>query len=96
MALTYIVKAFDTCNNKLLITIIGKYGAPPRLMYNKSIVKLIIRKLEKSVDLKLDVKQGEKMAPLIFMFLMMAFTEILEAKLMALGLSKAQFSRKEN
>ena len=26
----YLVKAFDTFNNALLIAILGKYGAPPR------------------------------------------------------------------
>ena len=43
-----LVKAFDTSNHAPLISILGKYDAPPRLfsaikrMYNKSVVKLII------------------------------------------------------
>ena len=45
-----LVKAFDTSNYALLIAILGKYGALPRLrseikrMYNKSVIKLIIGK----------------------------------------------------
>ena len=48
-------KAFDTSNHALLIAILGKYGAPPRLrsaikrMYDKSLVKLIIGKVEISI-----------------------------------------------
>ena len=50
VSFTDLVKAFDTSNHALLLAILGKYGAPPRLcsaikgMYNKSIVKLIVRK----------------------------------------------------
>ena len=58
VALTYLVKAFDTSNHALIITILGKYGTPPRLcsaikrMYDKSIVNLIIGKVETSLELK--------------------------------------------
>ena len=75
----YLVKAFDTFNNALLIAILGKYGAPPRRrlsikrMYYKSIVKLIIGKVETFIDLKVISKQGESIARVLFLFLMMAF-----------------------
>ena len=77
------VKAFDASNHALLIAILGKYGAPPRLcsaikhMYNKIIVKLIIGKVETSIELKVVVKQGDSMAPVLFLFLMMAFAKTL-------------------
>ena len=79
-----LVKAFDTSNHALLIAILGKYGAPPRLrsaikrMYDKIIVKLIISKVETSIDFKVVVKQGDRMAWVIFLFLMMAFAKTLE------------------
>ena len=50
-----LVKAFDTTNHALIIAILGKYCAPPILrsaikrMYEKSIVKLIIGKVEISI-----------------------------------------------
>ena len=56
------VKAFNTSNHTLLIYILGKYGAPPRLllaikhMYEKKTVKIIIGKVETSIDFKLGVK----------------------------------------
>ena len=93
-----LIKAFDTSNRALLIAILGKYGAPPRLcssikrMYNKRIVKIIIGKVETSIDFKMGAKQGDSMAPVLFLFLMMAFAKKLEDEWTALGLSKAQFS----
>ena len=42
------------------------------------------------------VKQGDSMAPVLFLFLMMAFAETLEDEWTALVLIKAQFERKDN
>ena len=76
MAFTDLVKAFDTSNDKLPISIIGKYGAPPRLCSEiKSMVKLVTGKVETFIDFKLGVKQGDSMAPVLFLFLMMEFTK---------------------
>ena len=78
-----LVKAFGTSNQALLIAILGKYGAPPRLcsaikrMYDKSVVNLIIDKIETSIDFKVGVKQGDSTALVLFLFLMMAFAETL-------------------
>ena len=50
VAFTELVKAFDTSNYALLIAILVKYGASPRLcseikiMYNEIVVDIIIRK----------------------------------------------------
>ena len=65
-------------------------------MYEKIIVKLIIDKVEKFIDFKVGVKQGYSMALVLFLFLIMALSETLEDKWTDLGLSKAQFSHKEN
>ena len=94
VAFADLVKAFDTYNTALLIAILEKYGATPRLcseikrMYNKSIVKLIIGKVDISIEFKVGVKQGDSMAPLLFMFSMMAFSETPEDEWTALGLRK--------
>ena len=94
-----LVKAFNNSNNALLIVILGKYGAPPiifsviKRMYDKIIVKLVIGKVETSIDFKVGFKQGYIMAPVIFLFLIMSFVKTLEDNWMALGLSKAQFAR---
>ena len=102
MAFTDLVKAFDTSNHALLIAILGKYSAPPRLcseikcMYDKIIVKLIIGKVETSIEFKVGVKQGDSMAPVLFIFFMMVFAKTLKYEWTALRLIKAQFLCKEN
>ena len=64
-----LVKAFDTFNYALLIAILGKYGAPPRLwstikrMYNRSIFKLIIIKVQTSIDYEVGVKSRRNHGP---------------------------------
>ena len=79
VAVTDIVKAFDTSKHALLIVILGKYASTQRIcsaikcMYRKGVVKLIIGKIETSIDLKVGVKQGESMDPVLFMFQMLAF-----------------------
>ena len=65
-------------------------------MYDKIIVKLIVGKVEIFIDFKVGVKQGDRISPVLFLFLMMAFTETLEDECTALGLSKAQFACKDN
>ena len=65
-------------------------------MYDKSIVKLIIGNVETSIELKVGFKQGDIIAPVRFMFLMMAFADTLEYKWTALGISKVQYSCKDN
>ena len=84
VAFAYLFNAFNTSNYALIIAIIGKYGAPPRLrseikrMYDKIIVKLTIGKVDTSIDLKVGVKQGDSMDPVLFLFLMVAFAKTLE------------------
>ena len=52
--------------------------------------------MEKPIYFKVGVKQEDIMAPILFLFLIMAFAKTLEDKWTALGLSKAQFASKFN
>ena len=96
----FYVTYFDTSNHALLISILGKYGAPQRLcseikhMYNKSVVKIVVDNNYTYIDFKVGVKLLDIMAPVLFLFLMMAFSETLEDDWTALGLSKSKFTRK--
>ena len=86
MEFSDLVKAFETSNHVLLIAILGKYDAPPRLysaikiMYNKTIVNLIIGKVETFMDFKVGVKQGYSIDSVLFIFLMMDLAKTLEDK----------------
>ena len=79
-----LVKAFDTLNHVLIIKILRKYGCPKKLcsairrMYSNNKVRLIIRKIDTSIPFDVGVKQGYRVAPLLFLFLMMAFAELIE------------------
>ena len=65
-------------------------------MYRKNVVKLIIGNIETSIDFKVAVNQGDIMALVLFMFLMMAIYKTLEDKWTALVLIKHQFACKDN
>ena len=67
-----------------MVMILAKYGCPPNLcdtitrMYKDSVVKLVIGEFETTIDFKVGVKQGYSVAPVLFLFIVMAFAETLE------------------
>ena len=46
-------------------------------MYKDSVVKLVIGEFETTIDFKVGVKQGDSVAPVLFLFIVMAFSETL-------------------
>ena len=81
-----LVKAFDTSNHIILIEILRKYGCPPKLfsaiklMYRNNKLRLIIGKIDTSIPFEVGVKQGDSVAPMLSLFLMMALAETVEAE----------------
>ena len=49
-----------------------------RIMYKKSVVRLLIGKIDTSIPFKVGVKKGDSMSPVLFLFLIMEFAETLE------------------
>ena len=80
------MKTFDTVNNELLFKLLERYGVPKdvvsvvRKMYEGMFVKLKVRKEERCIPYTLGVQQGNNMTPILFLFPMRAFGEILEKK----------------
>ena len=79
-----LVKAYDTANHHLLIKILEKYGAPPKFvaavtkMYtNLKVILKIDSELREFLQ-SVGVRQGDNMAPVLFLFLMSAAAETLE------------------
>jgi len=84
VAFVDLVKAYDTANHELLLSILEKYGAPPKFvsaierMYTDLVVVLKIEKEVEEILQGVGVRQGDNMAPVLFLFLMSAFAETLE------------------
>ena len=84
VAFSNLVKDFDTSKHQLMVMILAKYGCPPNLcgtitrMYKDSVVKLVIGEFEMKIDFKVCVKQGDSVAPVLFLFIVMALAETLE------------------
>jgi len=79
-----LVKAYDTANHALLIDILRKYGAPPKFataietIYRNNTCVLKIENEITEIPQTVGVRQGDNMAPVLFLFLMTAFAETLE------------------
>ncbi len=79
-----LVKAYDTANHKLLIDILRWYGAPSKFataietIYRNNTCVLKIKNEVEEIPQSVGVRQGDNMAPVLFLFLMTAFTETLE------------------
>ncbi len=79
-----LVKAYDTTNHELLFHLLEKYGPPPTFVaavwkiYTSNVVVLKIEKEVKEIPQEVEVRQGNNMAPVLFLFLVIAFVETLE------------------
>ena len=79
-----IVKAFDTSNYKLMVEILNKYVCPHKLcsvirrIYTDNNVRLIIVKIDISIPFVVGVKQGESVAPVLSLFVVVVFAETIE------------------
>ena len=97
-----LVKSFNTSNHVLMIKILRKYGCPKKLcstirrMYINNKVRLIIGKIDTSIPFEVGVKQGDSVAPVLFLFLMMAFAEVIEQDWDKNGIEKIEFKRYTN
>jgi hypothetical protein len=79
-----LVKAYDTVNHALLIDILRKYGVPPKFtaavetIYRNNTCVLKIENGIREIPQMVGVRQGDNMAPVLFLFLMTAFAKTLE------------------
>ena len=78
------MKAFDTMDHTMLIAALKRYGDPPKLrsatrrMYKDLLVVLKIGKVKEEMVQTIGVRQGEYMTPVLFLFMVMEFSESLK------------------
>ena len=71
-------------NHKMMFQILIRYGAPPKLcsaigsIYTDLRVILKVVKIEELMPQTIGLRQGDFMAPALFLFMVMAFTETIE------------------
>jgi exonuclease III len=87
-----LVKAFDTVNHELMLALIEHYGAPKELvriikmMYTDVSVKLQVGKEKRLIPYTVGVQQGDNMAPVLFLFVMQAFSDTLKERFSNAGI----------
>jgi hypothetical protein len=91
-----LVKAYNTANHTLLLDVLEKYGAPPKFvsavecMYTNLVIGLKIENKVEEILQEVGVRQGDNMAPVLFLFLMSAFSETLEIEWRNAGIGVAR------
>jgi len=79
-----IVKAFDSVNREMLWAILAKYGIPPatvatiKKMYTNIIVSVRVGKEKEEFTSRSGVKQGDNLAPILFLFVIQAAVESMQ------------------
>jgi len=79
-----LVKAYDTANHSLILRVLEQYGAPPKFVtaiqtiYTDNVCILKIEKETIKIPQIVSMRQGNNMAPKLFLLLMTAFSEMLE------------------
>ena len=88
-----LVKTFDTLNHDTMLKILEPYGAPPKLrsgisrMYQDLKIVLKIGKTEENMCKTVGVRQGDCMEPVLFLFMVMAFSKTLEKEWIKVNLN---------
>ena len=79
-----LVKAFDSVNRQMLLEILRKYGIPEKLidiirrLHTGNSTKFKINGVERVFECRVGVKQGDNLAPILFIFVMQALFDSLE------------------
>lgn len=98
-----LIKAFDTANHELLFQLLEKYGAPPTLvdvvrrLHDEFKLELKLGGKKKAlIDYTVGVRQGDNMAPILFLFLIQAMIETYKKDEEAEGHKEPEFRTHKN
>ena len=91
VAFVDLVNIFDTVSHIMMLKILERYGTPPKLcfaiswMYDELKILLKIGEAKSEMGQKVGVRQGDCMAPVLFLFVIVVFEETLEISWKKLG-----------
>ena len=92
-----LVKAFDSVDRKLMLDILRRFGVPEHLIHlvhllHKDVtVRMAVGKIEVEFGSSVGVKQGDTLAPILFLFVIQAAMETLEPIFEEHGIEKPAF-----
>lgn len=95
-----LVKAFDSIDRHLLYDILLRFGAPRhlvdkvRMLHSNVSATFSIEDVERVVTSEVGVKQGDTLAPVLFLFVMQAAFETLLPKMKEAGINAPEFLTK--
>ena len=81
-----LVKAFDTVPRESLLRVLAKFGVPPKMvkviksMYSECTVKMKVGDEDNVIPATAGVKQGDNLAPVLFLIYIQAVIETLDEK----------------
>ena len=93
-----IIKAFDTIYHKLIFKLFSKFGIPKYLikviekLYHKFQIEIKVGKCKEKIDYKTGVKQGDNLAPILFIIVMQFIYELVGKKFKECKISKINFT----
>jgi hypothetical protein len=93
-----LVKAYDTADHKLLIKVLEKYGVPPTIrrivaiFYENLVISLTIGSEKVELRQSVGVRKGDNMAPVLFLFIMTAFYDLLEIEYVEQNIERIGFA----
>ena len=97
-----LIKAFDLIDHKLLFALLEKFGIPSRLLqaiknlYTNFEIELKIGKHKTRIDCTAGVKQGDNLAPTLFIIVIHFISELLENELKENDISIPSFFHNSN
>ena len=78
------MKAYDTTIHDLLVEVLERYGAPPKIcsvvrhLYTDLKVLVNLSGCKAEIEQSVGVRQGDNLSPVLFLFMISAFAESLE------------------
>ena len=83
MVFVDLIKAFDSIHHSLLFLLLKQFGIPDRVikviknLYNDFKIEIKVGDVSKLIDYRTGVKQGDNLAPILFIIVMQFLSEII-------------------